>query len=104
MNAARGGSSALSSWTGHLLRASKAAKHRARLLDQFVYLVYATVVSRHDPSSSSASKAPLSSASPIDITDGVILTDLLNHAKLAKLGTPLPSEADRHLFLLKPRL
>ena len=77
------------------MRTSRLLKERVKIVDQFVYLVYGTVVSQHD--GHSTQKA-------IDITDGVIMTDLLSRARLSKHGTEMPSQAERNLFLLKPRL
>ncbi len=76
------------------MRTSRQLKDRAKIVDHFVYLAYGTVVSQHD--GKSAKKA-------IDITDGVIMTELLNRAKMAKIGSEMPSSAERNLFLLKPR-
>ena len=59
-----------------MVRNSRSHKDRARILDEFIYLVYGTVVKKRD-----LEKGP-NSIKTIDLSDGVILTELLDRAKL----------------------
>lgn len=66
------------------------------MLDEFIYLVYGTVVSQKDLERVNTKKT-------IDITDGVVMTELLDRAKFLCQGSEMPSKSERNLFLLKPK-
>lgn len=66
------------------------------MLDEFIYLVYGTVLTQKDLERVNTQKT-------INITDGVVMTELLDRAKFLCSGTEMPSKTERNLFLLKPK-
>ena len=79
-----------------MVRSSRQFKERARVLDEFIYLVYGTVVSQKDLERVNTKKI-------IDISDGVVMTELLDRAKFLVQGSEMPSKSDRNSFLLKSK-
>ena len=75
---------AMSQWVTYLVKSSRLYKEQQRIVDIFIYLIYATLIHKHDISKANTTKKS------IDITDGVVMTDLLNRAKNLHTGVPIP--------------
>ena len=71
---------AMNQWVTFLVKSSRVYKEQQRIVDIFIYLIYATLIHKHD----------ITSKKSIDITDGVVMTDLLDRAKNLHAGVPIP--------------
>ena len=63
---------AMNQWVTFLVRSSRVFNEQQRIVDIFIYLIYAILIHKHDISKTNTTKKS------IDITDGVVMTDLLN--------------------------
>ncbi len=75
----KGGGAHLTSWVGNMVKTSKTFKEKARVLDEFIYLVYGTMMTQKD--------LERGTSKTIDIADGVVMTELLDRAKCLAQGS-----------------